>query len=412
MFKKLLKDEFLKNNLIFFIGSMIVAVLNYLYHPVLSRLMSVQDFGELEVLVAIFTQLGIIFHIFHVLIISAAANSESSADRKRIICDLEKIALYITGVIFLLLIGFSSGLKQIFHFSSVYPFFGLALLVFFGIFSAFKNAFLQGVKDFKSASLTGIIYAFFRIVFAAALVILGLRAFGAIAGLVIAQALSLTYAVFKTKKDLGCSFKFWKKVEGWKEIFKELKYGILIFFVMISSISLYTADMLFVKYFFSSYEAGLYGGVAIIARIVIFISGSVAAVLLASVRIKNPAEENRKLLFKAGALAAGLSGGALAAFFLFPNLIVKIMVGQKYLELANLLPRIGLAMFFASLVNLLFNYFIALRDFSLIAIAAVGILLIFGLAYFNHPSITAVVNNFLIASGVVLLLLSYKVIKL
>lgn len=173
LWDRLLKDEFLKNNAIFFIGSMIVAVLNYLYHPVLSRLMSVQDFGELEVLVAIFTQLGIVFYIFHVLIISAAANSESSADRKRIICDLEKIAAYITGVIFLLLIGFSSGLKQIFRFSSIYPFFGLALLVFFGIFSAFKNAFLQGVRDFKSASWTGIIYAFFRIVFAAVLVILG-----------------------------------------------------------------------------------------------------------------------------------------------------------------------------------------------------------------------------------------------
>ena len=39
-------DNFLKNNIIFFCGTMVVSVFNYLYHPILGRMMSVEKFGK------------------------------------------------------------------------------------------------------------------------------------------------------------------------------------------------------------------------------------------------------------------------------------------------------------------------------------------------------------------------------
>ena len=72
MIKKLIKDDFLKNNAIFFIGSMAVAVLNYLYHPILGRMMSVEDFGEVQSLISLFIQLSIFMGVFNIITVNGA----------------------------------------------------------------------------------------------------------------------------------------------------------------------------------------------------------------------------------------------------------------------------------------------------------------------------------------------------
>lgn len=38
MLKVLKKDDFIKNNIILFVDSMVVAILNYLYHPTPERM--------------------------------------------------------------------------------------------------------------------------------------------------------------------------------------------------------------------------------------------------------------------------------------------------------------------------------------------------------------------------------------
>jgi len=407
---KIFKDEFLKNNLIFFVGSMIIAVLNYLYHPILSRLMSVQDFGEVQTLMALFLQFAILFRVFSVITINISANGESKEEKSAIISELREIAIYIVGGMFLLIIIFSKNLQGFFQFDSFYPFISLAVLLVLGVFLSFRNAILQGYNDFKSASIAGIIGSFFRLFFAVLLVIIGWRAFGAITGLVLSQLLGLGYMYLKTKDKID--FKQKLPVHLKKEkIKRELKYGGLVFLVAVVSILLYTADILFVKHYFSPTDAGFYSGIATIARIVIFISGSVSAVLLPSIKLKNNANENRNILKKASMIILIVSGFTLLIFSLFPNLVIKIFIGSKFMEFAYLLPRIGLVAFCVSLITLFSNYFLALRDFSLAIIAGIGITLIFGLSLLNHATLMAVVNNFLISSIVILAMLVCKLVK-
>ncbi len=65
--KALADDRFVKNNVIFFFGSMGVAFLSYLYHPILGRIMKVEDFGEVQTLLSLVTQVSVPLGIFAVI---------------------------------------------------------------------------------------------------------------------------------------------------------------------------------------------------------------------------------------------------------------------------------------------------------------------------------------------------------
>ena len=87
-----------------------------------------EDFGEVQSLISLFMQLGIFTGVFNVITVNIAANYEDKKERDAIISSLRRIAFYIAGVLFLIVIACSSLLKDFFQFSSVYPFIVLAFL--------------------------------------------------------------------------------------------------------------------------------------------------------------------------------------------------------------------------------------------------------------------------------------------
>ena len=409
MIKKIINDDFLKNNVIFFIGSMAVAVLNYLYHPILGRMMSVEDFGEVQSLISLFMQLGIFTGVFNVITVNIAANYEDKKERDAIISSLRRIAFYIAGVLFLIVIACSSLLKDFFQFSSVYPFIVLAFLLIAGVSFAFRKAFLQGISDFKAISWAGIIFAAGKLCFAVLFVYFGWRSFGAISALLIAQGFALAYVYFKTKKTLNLSI-FSKDGIG-SVIKSEYRYAILIFLATSAITFLYTADVLMVKHWFSPEEAGLYSGIATIARIIFFATGSVSGVLLSAIKIKNASEINRKILKKGLILIFAIAGGGLLFFSIFSEFIINILIGSRYAVLASLLPEMSLLLTMVSLINLLFFYFLALRRSIIFGASLAGPAIIILLSFFRHESLEQIIYNFLIGSAVVLVVLFYGIYR-
>jgi len=409
MLKKIINDDFLKNNIIFFIGSMAVAVLNYLYHPILGRMMSVEDFGEVQSLISLFMQLGVFIGVFNVITVNITANYEDNEERDAVISALRKISLYITGALFLAIVAMSAALRDFFQFSSFYPFVSLAFLLLTGVSFTFRKAFLQGISDFKAVSWAGIIFAGGKLVFAVALVYLGWRSLGAISGLLIAQLLALLYVYIKTKKNLDLDFFIKNKIAA--VVKAEYKYALLIFLSTAAITFLYTADVLMVKHWFSPEEAGLYSGIATIARIIFFATGSVSGVLLSAVKSKNAPGENRKILKKGLILISLIAGGGLLLFVLFSNFIINILIGSRYAVLAPLLGELSLLLTLVSLINLLFYYFLALRRTIIITASLAGPSIIFLLSFFRHESLIQIIHNYLIGSAVVLVVLFYGIFR-
>lgn len=403
------QDQFIKNNIIFFIGSMVVAVLNYLYHPILSRMMSVEDFGEVQTLISLFLQLSIFLGVFNVITINITANCESKEERDAIVSVLRKIAFFITGGLFLAVLILSTFLQDFFQFSSFYPFISLAFLLLLGVSFTFRKAVLQGASKFKEVSWAGIINSGSKLIFAVLLVWLGWRSLGAISGLLLAQGLALFYVYLKTKSDFSLDVPMKDKI--FEVIKKEYKYAMLIFFATGAIIFLYTADVLMVKHWFSPEEAGLYSGIATIARIIFFATGSVSAVLLSAVKIKNTAQENRQILKKGLILIFLIAGGSLLIFSIFSEFIINLLIGSRYVVLAHLLGELSLLLAMVAIINLFFFYFLALRRSIIISASLLGPITILTLTFFRHQYLEQIISNFLIGSAVVLGVLFYGIFK-
>ena len=69
-------SAFLRHNAIFFVGAVAVGALNYLYYPILGRMLNIESFGEVQTLVSLFVQLQIFLTVMSQVTVNVVANYE------------------------------------------------------------------------------------------------------------------------------------------------------------------------------------------------------------------------------------------------------------------------------------------------------------------------------------------------
>jgi O-antigen/teichoic acid export membrane protein len=387
---------------------MVVAFLNYLYHPVLGRMMKIEDFGEVQAFISFTLIFGVFAGLFRNVIVHIAANYKGDAADKSAILMLQKLGLYFVIAISAVLLIFNGYFLNFFNFDSSYFFIVLSLLLVIGVFSSTHQAIVQGLHRFKVLSISGIIASATKIILAVILVYFGFNILGAISGLVLSSLIGLVYVYFYSNKHfpLGNGF----KIAIDRRVKKELWYTFLVFAASFSITFLYTADTIIMKRYFTAEVAGFYSGIATIGRIIFFLTGSIAGVLLPSIKINDQEGENRRTLAKGIFLTGLLGGGALLTFSLFPDIITNLLIGKRYQAFAYLLPEVSVFLFIVSLANLVFFYLLALRSNFVIIAAAAGPLIVLGLTLIRHNTVGAIIDNFLMGSLAVLILLSGKII--
>lgn len=405
--RKLKQDDFLKHNFILFCGSMVVAVFNYLYHPILGRMLSVEEFGEVQALISLFLQFTIIAGVFRIMIINIVSNS-SDEEAQESVSALYKVAIYLILSISLAIIALSPFLKNFFQFHSAYPFVILGVILFSGIPITFGEATLQGKHRFKEISISQSIASVGKLLFAIIFVAWGWSTSGAVFGIIVAQIFSILYLAGKTKDILKIEH---KNIQISEKIKKNFKYALLVLIVSLTTSFLFSFDVLVVKHYFSSEIAGLYGGVSIIARIVYFVTASIVGVMLPSIKVKDLSGNNAKVLRRSMLLIVFIGGFALIFFTLFPELVIKSMLGERYLVYAGLLPLLSVTLFLVSIINLLLSYFLAIRNFKAANFSIIGIVMIVALSLLHHDSLLAVVQNSFMTSLTVIVIILLNLIK-
>jgi O-antigen/teichoic acid export membrane protein len=401
----IIRDDFMRHNAVFLVGSLSVAALNYLYHPILSRLLSIEDFGEVQAILSLVLQSGIILTAFGTVALSIIAETTPGDERRGQLTDLQSFAVYLVGTLAVALFFARHILSASFHFHSPLPFIVLAAILVVSVIQLFRRSYLQAKRDFTTLSSAGLIIAGGKLLCAVLLVLMGMRSFGAIAGYFIAALLSLIYLTKKTGKVSELSWTFLPRLTSLK---RELPYGLLTLAALGFVTFLSNGDIAIAKYAFDPQTAGIYSGISVVASIIFFATASVSGVLLASVRRTASRRDNTRTLLKSFALVFGIGGATLLVFAVFPNVVIKLMLGTSFLPLAHLLPRLALVAFFASLVNLLFSYHLALRSYPLVISVTVGIVTL-AITYPATLSPETLITAFLasaVATAVCLLLLS------
>lgn len=393
-------SNFLRHNLIFFVGSTAVGVFNYLYYPVMGRVLHPAAFGEVQALISLFLQITIFLTVLGLVTINIVANYQSEAQRDAVVLEFEHLALVISVILLLVTIACQNTLQRFLQFDATWPFILLILAVVASVPMTFRGAFLRGKQRFGLASSVNIIAAGSKIAFSAALVLLGAGTAGAIGGLVTAQVLACIFALGWARKNglhrpKGQGI---LRLPNMRLLRPELPYGLLVLVGSLFVTVQYSIDIVVVKHLFDPHTAGLYAGVASVARIIFFLTASISLVLMPMVKMGAATGQNERLLKKSLGLVLATGLPVLALFVLAPKQIVTLLMGHNYGSVAYLLPALSGAIFVVSIINLLVAYHLALRHFAMMPSIIIGAIITYGLIAAHHGTLRAVVNNLLIGS--------------
>lgn len=390
-------STFLKHNAIFFFGALAAGALNYAFYPVMARLLSTDNFGEVQALFSLFAQINIFLTVLGLLTVNIVVNNPPGQKRDRLILEIEKLALVI-GLILLIASYFAgASLERFFHFSSFWPFVALSAAVFVTVPLTFRSAYLRGRRAFTLVAVLNILAAAADLVLSVAFVVLHGKTTGVLLGLVVAQLLTFICAATLARRRGfdGSQTRTLFKLPDVRMIAPELRYALLVLASSLIITGMYSIDTVVMKHWFDAGTAGLYAGIATIARIIFFFTASVAQVLLPSVRMNRPAEHNRAILMKSFVLLMGIGGSVLLVFCLLPRTVVEVLMGSRFLPYANLLPRLSLVIFLVSILNLFLLYHLALRRYAIAVIAGLGACVTAGCLMLNHQLPQAIVDDLL-----------------
>lgn len=393
-------SSFLRHNLIFFIGSVATGALNYLYYPVLGRLLEPTAFGEVQALVSLFLQLSIFLTVLGLVTVNVVANYEDEAKRNQVVFEFEKLALLVSLIVLLVVTIFSSQLQRFLNFETTWPFIILMGSIVASVPFMFRSSFLRGQKKFGLASLATLLGAGGKLILSVALVVIGWGTAGAIGGIAVAQVIASVYAASYAAKYGLRRMPESKRLAlpNMRVLLPELKYGLLVLTGSLIITMQYSIDIIVVKHYFDAHTAGLYAGISSVARIIFFLTASISLVLLPSIKIRQTVQQNRQLLFKSVFLLTVVGIPALGIFMAAPEFVVSILMGSSYNAYAAILPKLSLAIFIISLMNLFVSYFIALRKYAIAFVVIIGAVVTYTLMAGHHSSLSAVVDSLLYGS--------------
>ncbi|MCX6789499.1 MAG: oligosaccharide flippase family protein [Candidatus Gribaldobacteria bacterium] len=372
--KKIKSDKFLSNSFIFFVGGFLVSLGSYLFQFLMVRLLSVESYGELQSLLAVSVIFGIPIAALSTVLIKYTARFKAKGENGKLhslfslFTNRMILAISIFSVIFF---AFSGLVADFLKLNSVWPVIILGLTFIPTLLSSINRAVIQGLEKFTSISIIGLVEVIVRILLAFILVKIGLAVNGAIGAIALAGLVGYFFT-FLPLKFLFSKDKKKEPIET-KEI---IKYLPPVFFSLLFLTLFYNIDIVLVKHFLPAYEAGQYGALALIGHIIFFITGPIVAVMFPMTSAAHANNANPSKIFKKTiALAALIGSAVLLIYFLLPELVIKILVGSKFLPLAGLLGWFSLAMFLYSLIIIFSQYFLSIHKTRVFYFLGSGVLL-------------------------------------
>ena len=134
-------------------------------------------------------------------------------------------------------------------------------------------------------------------------------------------------------------------------------FFIITAFYELTQIIINNSDILLVKHFFESYEAGLYASLALIGRIVYFIAWMFVMLLLPTVvELKKEGKKTAPILFKYVGYIAAISITIILVCLAFPETIITLLFGDSYIAMAPLLWKYAIATSMFAISNIFAYY--------------------------------------------------------
>ncbi|WP_282081952.1 oligosaccharide flippase family protein [Aquimarina algiphila] len=383
----------------FMISVIIVNGGNYLYNLLLGRILGPEEFADAALLITFLLVLSFVAMTFQLSTAKFSVIFEKEIFKSFINITYKYSS--ITGIIFgVLMIVFSKQLQTIFNTqsSTMFILFGIGVPIYF-IMSVNRGVF-QGSKKFDSLAITYQGEMISRLTITLIL-IYTITTFQSSVLVASGIAISFLFGLIPFRsRDIEVTKKHKLPKAESKYI---TKFFILTAFYELTQIIINNSDILMVKHYFETYEAGLYASLALIGRVVYFVAWMFVMLLLPKVVQKQKdGESHAPILFKYVLYITLLSAAIVLGCFLFPEFVINIMFGPEYISVAPLLWKYAIATSLFAISNIFAYYFLSLDQYIPVILSALLGISQVVLIIFFHNTLSEVVIMQIIAMAILL----------
>jgi len=377
---------------------LIVNVGNYIYNLLLGRILGPSEFADAALLITFLLVLSFIAMTFQLATAKFSVIFENTIFTSFIHL-VYKYAI-IVGILFgVFILVFAKQLQILFNTESTIMFsiFGIGVPMYF-IMSVNRGVY-QGTKAFDKLAITYQSEMLSRL----GLTLLLLYIFNIQSSILVAIGIiiSFVFGLFPFQyKNLKFNRKYSLPTAQTKHV---IQFFTLTAFYELTQIIINNSDILIVKHYFDTYQAGLYASLALIGRVVYFVAWMFVMLLLPKVVEKQKNKEpHAPILFKYVGYITLLSAAIVCACYLIPELVINSMFGSAYLSMAPLLWKYAIATSIFAISNIFAYYFLSLDKYIPVAISAVlGISQIILIIFF-HSTLDQVVMMQILAMAILL----------
>ncbi len=350
-------DRLLKYGSLLFVVNVFAAFVNYLFHVVLGRMLGPAEYGAFASLLAFFYVLSAPTLTIQTTLANFVSKFNFLKKFDEVGCLLsratKKFLVYFSAA-FVLIALFSGTISDFLHISSPLPVILLGLLVLFYSLLFVPLGFLQGLQRFVEFSATSLLMSVLKLLLAVLFVWLGFAVSGALFGFALAALIALFLGLFFLRGFFGG-----KKVLVGKKAIYAYSFPVLAAFFCL--MVLIHVDVVLVKHFFSSVDAGNYAVASVLAKVIYFMALSLAIVFFPMAAEEANPRKVFSLLKKGLIYVFAFSSLVAFVYWFFPYFVVLLFFGLPYVNSAGLIGLFGLAMTFFALTNVLVYYSLALN---------------------------------------------------
>ncbi len=406
MVKRFFSNELERGAFILFIMMIFYNFLNFLFHFSMGRLLGPVNYGVLAVLMSIIYIFGVPSEAIQNIISRYTSKLNIKKENNKIkflmVKSLKK-GFRVSLVLFLISIFISIALSKFLEIN-----FWLIMLTNVLIFSSLIlpiiRGILQGRKKFSSLGNSLIIESTLKLIFSISLVVLGFKVFGAMTGVLLGVSAGIIFSLYFNKEILNEK----ERATDFDGIYlKSVPYFIVMFVVIL----IFGLDIILAKRFFSPELAGQYSVLSMLGKIIFFATIAISKVMFPLTSEKYDKNENSASLFKKSFLIVLFI--CLIAIFIygfFPKLIIGILYGKEYLDMAPYLVYSAIALSFLSLSNLILVYGLSTKGLRYVLFLPLFLVIEIILLYSSRGSIQEYIISFMV-SNIIMFIGSFFFLK-
>lgn len=373
--RTILSSNFFRGSFAFGVASFAVSFLNYIFNLIVARGFELSQYGEYMSALSYSALLAVPFSALNIVVIARMG-----------VVSAEKRSQYAQKI--------HSWLLSIFKEHAVYLL--LLSMLFVYVVVVFANITFMSALFILSVVLSGIFVAFYLAIFQAkkqfifaGLYLGSISLVKVVAGVFILYfnpSLVALYLIITCANLLGIALGAWyigvmdsdvasvAADNSGKSIalLVQDKKVWLPTVAMLGIVGMIQVDVVLVKYFFSAADAGLYAGLSLLGKMILYISSPVSIVAFTYFTAKESQHQQAKVALWTVVFLL-FSGGFLSVlYFFYAELIVLLLFGEKFLLIA---PYVWLCAIFGTLysvVTLLAQYFLAKKS-TIALVSLVGL---------------------------------------